>query len=117
MTNEQPTPGRGMPLIGPLQNLLMMVYALSMAPGVMRSAGAVAFPKVIFETASPGPVTPDGQSLAYLELARKLWLRRWASADPDITNRRDAATRVIHDMVQRAHVLERELLEMSGTDL
>ena len=73
-----------------------------------------AFPKTIFHLPSIGAPTPDGHSLAYVELARSLWVANWASHPPKGIRRR--AGLLLHDAVQRAHVAERRLLEMTVDD-
>jgi hypothetical protein len=82
-----------------------MIVSLIRLPTQRR----VLFQKVIFELPSSGPRTPDGQSLTYLTMARELWLKRWAH---DSSEGEGRVVRVMHDAVQRAYVLERQLLDL-----
>jgi hypothetical protein len=69
-----------------------------------------AFPKIIFSLPPTAPRAPDGQSLAYVELSRSLWQASWSEHPGRLRTR---IGRLVHDTVQRAHVLERRLLEMT----
>ncbi len=98
-------------LVGYARRCARLVRSLWAPPGgAARSRRGPVFPKAIFHIPATGAPAPDGQSLAYLQLARSLWLASWAGAPARLRTR---IGRAAHDTVQRAHVLERRLLELT----
>ena len=94
-----------------LRTLLRLTRALA-GPGAPGPRRAPAFPKAVFQTPPAQAPTPGGQTLSYLQLARAGWEARWpATPEPDALG---AAMRAVHDAVQRAAILERELLDLTG---
>ena len=87
--------------IGNLVRLLLDLRAYRADPETQP------FPKVIFELPPGAPAAPDGQSSAYLDLAQTFWRAEWSKPGHGAASRLEAALRVIHADVQRAHVLER----------
>ena len=82
------------------------------APAEARlQPGAEAFPKRAFELGRDEPRAPEGQSLAYLRLLRRLWLEAWTREANSAVSPREAWLRRVHAAVLRAHELERELLD------
>ncbi len=78
--------------------------------------GAEAFPKQAFELDRDGPRAPEGRSVAYLRLVRRLWLDLWARQKGAPMSPREAWLRRLHVAVLQAHLLERELLDRLESD-
>ena len=110
-------PSQGEPPAWPPSLRRRLVYVLigpfdGGAPAEARlQPGAEAFPKRAFELGRDEPRAPEGQSLAYLRLLRRLWLRAWAREADAPVSPREAWLRRLHAAVLRAHELERELLD------
>ena len=79
--------------------------------------GAEVFPKMVFELDRAGPRAPEGQSLDYLRLLRRLWLVVAARQAGAPVSPRDAWLERLHAAVLKAQVLERELLGQLENDL
>ena len=79
--------------------------------------GAEAFPKRAFELHRDEPRVPEGQSVAYLRLACRLWMGLWTRQAGAPSSPREAWLRRVHAAVLQAHLLERELLDQLEPEL